>query len=298
MTKNQRHLSLIISMISSSTANHRIAGKDWMNGGKAMDYTHILFEKKGPIAMIIFNRPKVLNALNSALLKELSYALDRIAEDEAIRVLVLTGSGEKAFVAGADISELATLTPLQTKNFAQRGQDIINRLQELPIPVIAAVNGFALGGGMEIAMACDFIYASDTAMFGQPEINLGLIPGFGGTQRLPRRINIGRAKELIFTGAMVNASEAMGMGLVNKVIPRSELMDEVMKTASIIASKGRVALREAKEAINGGMNIDLATGCRIEVNAFALCMASPDAKEGTSAFLEKRKAQFKGGYQG
>ncbi len=262
-----------------------------------MDYAHILFEGEGPIAKITFNRPKVLNALNSALLRELSHALDEIAGKETIRVLLLTGAGEKAFVAGADISELATLTPLQAKHFAKRSQDILDKLQGLPIPVIAAVNGFALGGGTEIALACDFIYASDNAVFGQPEINLGLIPGFGGTQRLPRRINIGRAKEWIFTGMMIKASEAMGIGLVNRVFPQSALLDEAMKTASIIASKGRVSLRAAKEAVNAGMNVDLAAGCRMEVDAFALCMASPDAKEGTSAFLEKRKAHFKGGYR-
>ncbi len=262
-----------------------------------MEYAHILFDEKGPLVKITFNRPKVLNALNSALLKEFSHALDKISEDDTFRAVVLTGAGDKAFVAGADISELAKLTPLQAKQFARTSQDIIDRLQTLPVPVIAAVNGFALGGGTEIALACDFIYASETAVFGQPEINLGLIPGFGGTQRLPRRVNIGRAKEMIFTGAMIKAAEAMAMGLVNRVFPRSELMNEVMKTASSIASKGRVALRAAKETINAGMDVDLKTGCRIEVDAFALCMASSDAKEGTSAFLEKRKATFDGGYQ-
>jgi len=262
-----------------------------------MEYAHILLEAKDPVWRITFNRPKVLNALNSALLEELSHALNRVASHEDIRVLILTGAGEKAFVAGADISELAVLTPLQAKLFAGKSQEIIDRLQKLPIPVVAAVNGFALGGGTEIAMACDFIYASDTAMFGQPEINLGLIPGFGGTQRLPRRINMGRAKELIFTGTMVSAAEALEMGLVNKVFPKATLMEAVMKTAHLMASKGRVALRAAKETVNIGMNVDLATGCRIEADAFALCMASPDAREGTAAFLEKRKAHFTAGYR-
>ncbi|MBW2406654.1 MAG: enoyl-CoA hydratase/isomerase family protein, partial [Deltaproteobacteria bacterium] len=168
------------------------------------------------------------------------------------------------------------------------------KLQLLPITVVAAVNGFALGGGTEIAIACDFIYASENAKFGQPEINLGVIPGFGGTQRLPRLIGTSMAKELIFTGKMISAEEALQLGLVNKVVPQDTLMEEVMKTAGIIASKGKVSLREAKQAVNKGMNVDLATGCGIEIDAFALCYASPDAKEGTSAFLEKRKAEFKG----
>jgi enoyl-CoA hydratase len=261
-----------------------------------MEYVHILFEKKDGVATITFNRPTVLNALNSALLEEFSHALAQIENDEAVRVLVLTGAGEKAFVAGADIRELAALSPLKAKHFAQKGQDLLDRLQALPIPVIAAVNGFALGGGTEIAMACDFIYAADTAVFGQPEINLGLIPGFGGTQRLPRRINIGRAKELIFTGEKIKAAEAVEMGLANKVLPAAELMAAVMETALLLAAKGRVALRAAKEAVNAGLDVDLHTGCRIERDAFALCMASPDAKEGTSAFLEKRPAAFSGGY--
>jgi enoyl-CoA hydratase len=164
----------------------------------------------------------------------------------------------------------------------------------LPIAVIAAVNGFALGGGTEIAIACDFIYASENAKFGQPEINLGVVPGFGGTQRLPRLIGANMAKELIFTGKMIGAEEALQLGLANKVVPAETLMDAVLKTAGVIASKGKVSLREAKQAINKGMDVDLASGCGIEIDAFALCYASPDAKEGTSAFLEKRQPEFKG----
>jgi len=259
-----------------------------------MAYENIVYEVKERIATITFNRPKALNALNGALLAELSLALDAIAADDDIRVLVLTGAGDKSFVAGADISELATFNSLKAKSFARSGHDIINKLQLLPITVVAAVNGFALGGGTEIAIACDFIYASENAKFGQPEINLGLIPGFGGTQRLPRLIGTNMAKELIFTGKMLSAAEALQLGLVNKVVPQDKLMEEVMKTAGLIASKGKVSLREAKQAVNKGMNVDLATGCGIEIDAFALCYASPDAKEGTSAFLEKRKAEFKG----
>jgi enoyl-CoA hydratase len=260
-----------------------------------MAYENILYEVKGGIATITFNRPKALNALNSALLSEFSQALDDIAADENIRVLILTGAGDKSFVAGADISELATFNSLKAKAFAAKGHDIIDKLQQLPIAVIAAVNGFALGGGTEISIACDFIYASENAKFGQPEINLGVIPGFGGTQRLPRLIGTNMAKELIFTGRMISAAEALQLGLANKVVPQDELMDEVLKVAGAIASKGKASLRAAKQAVDRGMNVDLATGCKIEVDAFALCYASPDATEGTSAFLAKRKAEFKGG---
>jgi enoyl-CoA hydratase len=259
-----------------------------------MAYANIMYEVKEGIATITFNRPKALNALNGALLAEFDQALDAIAADEDIRVLILTGAGDKSFVAGADISELATFDSLKAKAFAGRGHTTIAKLQQLPIAVIAAVNGFALGGGTEIAIACDFIYASENAKFGQPEINLGVIPGFGGTQRLPRLIGTNMAKEMIFTGKMITAEEALQLGLVNKVVPPETLMEEVGKTAGAIASKGKVSLREAKSAINNGMNVDLASGCSIEIDAFSMCYASPDAKEGTTAFLEKRKAEFKG----
>jgi enoyl-CoA hydratase len=259
-----------------------------------MAYENIIFEVNQGIGTITVNRPKALNALNGALLGELSQALDEIAADEDIRVLVLTGAGDKSFVAGADITELATFDSLSAKNFAAAGHAIIRKLQQLPIAVIAAVNGFALGGGTEIAIACDFIYASDNAKFGQPEINLGVIPGFGGTQRLPRLIGTNQAKELIFTGKMISAGEALQIGLANKVVAQEQLMEEVMKTAGVIASKGKVSLREAKQAINRGMDVDLATGCSIEIDAFAVSFASPDAKEGTTAFVEKRQAEFKG----
>jgi enoyl-CoA hydratase len=259
-----------------------------------MAYENIIFQIDGGIATISFNRPKALNALNVALLEEFSQALDEIAADENIRVLVLTGAGDKSFVAGADITELATYNSLGAKNFSRNSHNIVAKLQELPIAVIAAVNGFALGGGTEIAIACDFIYASENAKFGQPEINLGLIPGLGGTQRLPRLIGMNMAKELVFTGKMISAAEAEKIGLANKVVPADQLMEEVMKTAREIASKGKVSLRAAKQAINFGMNADLATGIHIEVEAFGLCYDSSDAKEGTSAFLEKRKAEFKG----
>jgi enoyl-CoA hydratase len=259
-----------------------------------MAYETIIVDVQDGIAKITFNRPKALNALNNALLGEFSNALDEISANEAVRVLVLTGSGEKSFVAGADITELATFNALQAKVFAKQGQGIISKLQELAIPAIAAVNGFALGGGSEMALACDFIYASDNAMFGLPDITLGIIPGFGGTQRLPRLIGANMAKEMIFTGKMIPAAEAKEIGLVNKVCTQADLMTEVMKTAKMIASKGRVSLRAAKQAVVNGLNADLSTGLNIECDAFALCMASEDSKEGTAAFLEKRKAVFKG----
>ena len=260
-----------------------------------MEYTNIIYQIDNNIAVITFNRPKALNALNKALLSELTTALDEIRKNQDIRVLILTGAGEKAFVAGADITELAqSLDAIQAKHFAEIGHQVMNRLQELPIPVIAAVNGFALGGGSEIALACDFIYASENAKFGLPEITLGLIPGFGGTQRLPRQIGKNMAKELIFTGKMINAQTAHAIGMVNQVLPSETLMEEVLKTARAIATKGKVSIRAAKQAVNNGMDVDLATGCKLEIDAFSICMAGEDAREGTSAFLEKRQPEFKG----
>ncbi|OQX17727.1 MAG: enoyl-CoA hydratase [Desulfobacteraceae bacterium IS3] len=259
-----------------------------------MAYENIIFQSEDGIATITFNRPKALNALNNALLNEFSQALDEISANEDIRVLILTGAGEKAFVAGADITEIVKLNSLEAKFFSKKGQDVIGKLQTLSIPVIAAVNGFALGGGSEIALACDFIYASETATFGLPEINLGIIPGFGGTQRLPRLIGANMAKEMIFTGKMVPAAQALDIGIVNKICPPASLIEEVRKTAKMIASKGKASLRAAKQAVNNGLNTDIITGCNIECDAFALCIASEDAKEGTAAFLEKRKAVFKG----
>lgn len=262
-----------------------------------MEYKNIIFQIEEQIATITFNRPKVLNALNEASLKEFSHAIDKVAGDEDIRVLILTGAGDRSFVAGADITEFLKFNALKAKIFSEMGHGIVSKLQELPIPVIGAVNGFALGGGCEVVIACDFIYASENAMFGLPEINLGIIPGFGGTQRLPRIIGKNRAKEMIFTGKMISAAEAQTMGLVNKVYVQNQLMDEVLKVAKIIVSKGKVSLRAAKQAINTGVDVDLKTGCRIEIDAFAVCLASPDAKEGTKAFLEKRPPDFKGGFQ-
>lgn len=259
-----------------------------------MTYENINFEIKERVATITFNRPKALNALNRALLNEFAAALDRVAESEDVHVLVLTGSGDKAFVAGADITEINQLSPLGAKHFARRGLEAINRLPQLAIPVIAAVNGYALGGGTEMALACDFIYAAETAHFGLPEINLGIIPGFGGTQRLARLIGPNMAREMIYTGKMIDAAQALQLGIVNGICAPDQLITDVMDIAALIASKGKVALRAAKQSINNGLNVDLASGLAMENDAFALCLASADAREGTSAFLEKRKPEFKG----
>ena len=260
-----------------------------------MAYENIIFEIDGNLAIIRFNRPKALNAINMDVAKELRKALDEVAANPSVRVLILTGAGDKAFVAGADISLMVNLSPLGIREFSATLHEVGFRLESLPIPVIACVNGFALGGGTEIAMACDFIYASENAKFGQPEINLGIIPGAGGTQRLPRLVGKGMAKELCMTGAMISAQEAKEIGLVNKVFPADTLWEETLKTAKKLASKGRFSLMAAKHCIDRGYNLDLRAGCGLETDQFALCMASPDGKEGMSAFLEKRKPEFKGG---
>ena len=259
-----------------------------------MSYETIIYEVDDTIAIIKFNRPKVLNAVNPTVVAETKAALKRIEDDKSIKVLILTGEGDKAFIAGADIAAMRDYTALEGKFFSRQGQELLFQIETLPIPVIACVNGFALGGGTEISMACDFIYAADSAMFGQPEINLGIIPGFGGTQRLSRLVGKSMAKELCMTGVMISAQEAKDIGLVNKVFPKDSLWDKTMKTARLLAAKGKVSIRAAKEAIERGYDQDLRTGCYIESDAFGICMASPDAKEGMSAFLEKRKADFKG----
>jgi enoyl-CoA hydratase len=259
-----------------------------------MPYNTIIFEIQEGVAIIRFNRPKALNAINPEVLSEVGVALAKIEEDASIRVLLLTGQGDKAFVAGADIAYMRNLTPLQGKNFSRTGQELLFRLERLPIPVVACVNGFALGGGLEFAMACDFIYASEEARFGQPEINLGLIPGFGGTQRLTRLVGKAMAKELCMTGAMITAREAKEMGLINRVIPAEKLWEETMKTAKGLSGKGRVSLKAVKDCIERGYDVDLRDACYMESDAFGMCLTSEDAGEGMGAFLEKRKAIFKG----
>ncbi|MFC1822003.1 enoyl-CoA hydratase/isomerase family protein [Thermodesulfobacteriota bacterium] len=259
-----------------------------------MGYETIIFETAGNVAMIKINRPKALNAINPTVLSEMNSVLDRVEADPSVKVLVLTGEGDKAFVAGADIAHMANFTPLQGRVFSSEGQDLLFRLEALSIPVIACVNGFALGGGTELAMACDFIYASEKAKFGQPEINLGIIPGFGGTQRLQRLVGAAMAKELCMSGMTIDALEAKEIGLVNRIFPPEKLWEETMKTAETMASKGRVALKAIKDCVHRGRDVDLRDGCYMESDAFGLCMASPDGKEGLTAFIEKRKPDFKG----
>jgi enoyl-CoA hydratase len=260
-----------------------------------MAYENIIFEKEGKVAVIKINRPKALNALNPDVFMELNDALDKIEMDTNLGALVLTGEGDKAFVAGADIGYMENMSPLEGRTWSRDGQELFFRLEELSIPVIACVNGFALGGGNEIAMACDFIYASENAKFGQPEIGLGIMPGFGGTQRLSRLVGKAMAKELCMTGVMIGAEEAKGIGLVNKVFSPEKLWEETMKTAKVLASKGKVSMKTIKRCIDRGFDVDLHTGCYMESDGFGMCTASPDGKEGMSAFLQKRKPEFKGG---
>lgn len=259
-----------------------------------MGYENILFEATDGVGVLTFNRPKALNALTTNTLEEVKEVVESIALAREIRVLVLTGAGDKAFVAGADIAGFQTLNPLQARHFAELGQEVFFKLEHLPQPVIACVNGFALGGGCEIAMACDFIYASEKARFGQPEVNLGLIPGFGGTQRLARMVGRAKAKELCMTGEAIDAQQARELGLVAKVFPAEQLLEETLKAAKLLAGKAPGVLRSIKQVINRGLDVDLKTGCAIEAEAFGLCFASQDAQEGVSAFLEKRKPNFKG----
>ncbi len=259
-----------------------------------MGYENVIFEVKENVGILTINRPKVLNALNPATLEEIEDVVDRLSSGEEAKVLIITGAGDKAFVAGADISEFPKMNSLQARIFAQKGQAIFFKIENLPIPVIACVNGYALGGGCELAMSCDFIYASEKARFGQPEINLGIIPGFGGTQRLARLVGRAKAKELCMTGVQLTAMEARELGLVAQVFPPEELMEKTLEVARGLAQKSLVALRAIKEVINKGLEVDLYTGCALEAEAFATSFSSVDAREGAMAFLEKRKPTFKG----
>ena len=256
-----------------------------------MSYQTILYDQDAGIATITFNRPDKLNALNHQMLAEFRTALDQVSLNPEIRVLLLTGTG-RAFIAGADVSAFLEFGPLEARAFARAAHDTGFFLEALEIPVIACVNGFALGGGLEMAMACDFIYAADTARLGQPEINLGIIPGFGGTQRLSRLVGKGVAKEMVLTGRLVEAAEAKTLGLVARVFPEDSFMAECRKQALALAAKGRVSVRAAKQAIDRGFDLDLRNACLLEVDAFALCFASSDAHAGARAFLEKRAPKF------
>lgn len=257
-------------------------------------YQFLKLEKEPPLAYITINRPEVMNALSNALTEELGQAFDEVEKDEEIRVLIITGAGEKAFMAGADIKEVQERDFVLGRKQTRRRQEVLNKLAEMPIPVIAAINGFALGAGMEMAIACTLRIASTNAKMGSPEVNLGIIPGDGATQRLPRIVGFGRAMELVLTGGMIDAEEAYRIGLVNKVVPRENLMDEVKKLANLLASKPPLALQYAKEAVNRSLEVGLYEGMAHESYLHALACASEDKKEGVAAFLEKRKAQFKG----
>jgi enoyl-CoA hydratase len=259
-----------------------------------MAYENVMYEVQDNVGVLTFNRPKVLNALNPDTFREVEDVAAKVAADESVRALVLTGAGGKAFIAGADISEFPGMNPLQARLFSQMGQRVCFALERLPVPVIACVNGFALGGGCEVAMSCDFVYASEKSKFGQPEVNLGIMPGFGGTQRLVRLVGRSRAKELCMTGDQISAGEAREIGLVARVFSEEELWDKTMETARSLAKKGRASLQAIKETIDRGYDVDLENGCDLEQKAFGLCFASGDAKEGATAFLEKRKPEFKG----
>jgi enoyl-CoA hydratase len=259
-----------------------------------MELENIRWRVEDGVGVATLDRPKALNALDRKTIDELHRLLDAVSEDPAVKALVLTGGGEKAFVAGADIAEMSALPPLAARRFAEGGQRALARLEALAIPTIAAVNGFALGGGCELAMACDLVYASEKARFGQPEVNLGLIPGFGGSQRLARRVGLMRAKELVFTGDMVDAQKAKAIGLALEVLPPEGLLPHAIAVAKKIASRGPAAVAAAKRVMEAGAGVDLHTGCALELEAFALLFASEDAREGTRAFVEKRPAVFHG----
>lgn len=259
-----------------------------------MAYENVLLEKEDRVAILSINRPKALNALNNDTLLEIRSAITDIKEDAGIDVVIITGAGDKAFVAGADISFMQPLSAVEGRAFGALGQEVFRMIEAMEKPVIAAVNGFALGGGCELAMCCDFRVASTKAKFGQPEVGLGITPGFGGTQRLPRLVGSGMAKQMLYTADVIDANEALRVGLVNSVVEPEELMDFVKKIAKRIISKAQVAVRLSKAAANEGMQTDIDRGMTIEADVFGLCFATDDQKEGMSAFIEKRKPGFVG----
>ncbi|MBV9434496.1 MAG: enoyl-CoA hydratase/isomerase family protein [Acidobacteria bacterium] len=257
-------------------------------------FENIIVEKKNAIAYVTVNRPKVLNALNGATMQELRAAFADVKEDRQIRVAILTGAGEKSFVAGADIGELQKNNPIEAKEYTHRGQAVLDLIENLGKPVIACINGFALGGGCELAMACTMRLASENAKLGQPEVKLGIIPGYGGTQRLPRLVGKGIAAQLLLTGEMISAQEAHRIGLVNEVLPADQLIPRAEAIAQAIIKNAPLAIQYCLEAVNHGMEMTLPEGLYLEAALFAVCCASEDKKEGTTAFLEKRPANFQG----
>jgi enoyl-CoA hydratase len=252
-----------------------------------------LSEEAGTLVVTI-NRPEAMNALNASVLSSLAQMIDWVEKNTTVRAVILTGAGEKAFVAGADIKQFESMTPEGAKELSMRGQAIFRRLEELRVPVIAAVNGFALGGGLELALSCDFIYASDNAKFGLPECTLGLLPGYGGTVRLPRRVGAARAREMTYTGNMVGAPEALVLGLVAKIVPREELLKACLETTKVISSRAPVAVSMIKRSIHEGMSLTEDEALELEADLFGKIFATEDKNEGVRAFIEKRKPSFKG----
>ncbi len=258
-----------------------------------MSFENLLIERDGAVAVVTINRPKVLNALNGQTIDELHRAMSELRDDGDVRAVVLTGAGEKSFVAGADINELAALTPVQGKEHARRGQLVFNAIEHLGKPVVAAINGFALGGGCELAMACTIRLASDTAKLGQPEINLGIVPGYAGSQRLPRLVGKGIALEMLLTGDMITAERAWQIGLVNRVVPAADLLMEAKKLAATLASKAPIASRYILELVHQGADMPFDQAQYLETTLFGTIASTEDTKAGTRAFLEKRKAEWK-----
>jgi len=259
-----------------------------------VEYSSLLVTTDAGIGIVTINRPKALNSLNSTVLNELAQAFNDLAGQEDVKVVILTGAGEKAFVAGADITEMKDMNTAQGKAFAEKGQKVFMQIEQFSKPVIAAVNGFALGGGCEISMACDIRIASSKAKFGQPEVNLGIVPGFGGTQRLPRLVGAGMAKLLIYTGDIIDSAEALRIGLVQKVTAPEDLLAEAQAIAGRIMAKSSVAVNLAKDAINRGVEMSIGNAMQYEAYVFGTCFASEDQTEGMTAFVEKRKASFTG----
>ena len=260
----------------------------------ALKLENVLYEKKGAIAYVTLNRPKVLNALNKALIEELKAVFEDARDDSAVRGVIMTGAGDKAFAAGADIAEMVNDSAVQAEEKTRYGQEVTNLIENLGKPVIAAVNGFALGGGCELAMASTIRLAAETAKFGQPEVKLGIMPGYGGTQRLPRLAGKGRALQLILSGEIINAQEAYRIGLVNEVVSNVNLISRAEAILKQIGSNGPIGVKFSIEAVNRGLETSLAEGLSLEASFFGICAATEDKKEGTSAFLERRAAQFQG----
>jgi enoyl-CoA hydratase/carnithine racemase len=265
-----------------------------MSTATATTFANILYEKKGAIAYVTLNRPKVMNALSHATWEDLEAAFRDARDDDAVRGVILTGAGDKAFIAGADIGELAHVTAVEAEQASAYGQKVLNLVENLGKPVVAAINGFALGGGCETAMACTIRIATENAKFGQPEVSLGIIPGGGGTQRLPRLVGKGRALQLILTGGMISAQEAYRIGLVNEVVPPAELITRAEAVLKQMFSNAPLAVKYSLEAVNNGLETTLAEGLSLEASLFGLCAGTEDKKEGTSAFLDKRRPQFQG----